>query len=54
MTSIPPTCLRVPFAITYASRTELLDEAEMRVNFGVSLDMDQFYALARAAAGSPN
>ena len=43
---------RVPFSITYASRTELIDESEVRGNFGISLDFDQLYALARSAAAT--
>lgn len=33
--------LRLPFPVSYASRTDLLDEDEIRSNFGVTLDFDQ-------------
>lgn len=43
----------LPLSITYASRTELVDEKEVRGNFGITVDTDKLVALAHlAAAGS--
>jgi hypothetical protein len=40
--------LRIPFSVSYASRTDLLDEDEIRGNFGLTLDFDQLQAAARS------
>jgi hypothetical protein len=37
----------VPFALTYATRTEEQDESDFRVNIGVDLDTDKMMALVR-------
>jgi len=39
--------LSLPFSVTYANRTEYLNEKEVRGNFGFSLDLDKLYALTR-------
>jgi len=37
--------LSLPFSFTYATRTELIDEKEVRGNFGLSFDLDKLYGL---------
>jgi len=50
--SIPVTTgVTLPLSVTYASRTDLIDEDEVRGNFGFSLDLDKLYALAHAFTG---
>jgi hypothetical protein len=38
----------LPLSISWANRTELLDETEIRGHFGFTLDTDKLFALARA------
>lgn len=40
---------RIPLSVTYASRTEEIDESEVRGNIGFTVDFDQLYALAGLA-----
>lgn len=37
----------IPFSITYANRTEFLDEKEVRGNFGLIIDTGKLFALTR-------
>lgn len=37
--------LSLPFSVTYANRTELVNEKEVRGNFGLSFDLDKLYGL---------
>ena len=47
--SIPITAgLRLPISVTYATRTELIDEEEIRGNFGLTVDFDVLQALSQA------
>ncbi len=39
--------ISLPFSFTYATRTELIDEKEVRGNFGLSFDLDKLYGLLR-------
>ncbi len=41
--------VNTPLSITYSSRTELIDEDEVRGNFGISFDLDKLFAASRAA-----
>lgn len=43
------TGVKLPISVTYASRTELIDEDEVRGNFGFTLDTDQLLAAAHVA-----
>ena len=50
--SIPVTTgVTLPLSVTYASRTDLIDEDAVRGIFGFSLDLDKLYALAHAFTG---
>ena len=40
----------IPFSISYANRTELLNEKEVRGHFGLAFDLDKLYALTRDIA----
>ncbi len=40
--------VNTPLSVTYSSRTELIDEDEVRGNFGFSLDLDKVFAASRA------
>lgn len=37
----------LPISMTYASRSEYIDEEEVRGNFGISIDTDKIYSLAK-------
>ncbi len=51
--SIPiSTGVELPISVTYASRTDLVDEDHVRGHFGLSLDLDKLYALGRALSGN--
>ena len=39
--------LSLPLSVTYANRTELIDESEVRGNFGITFDLDKLFALAQ-------
>jgi len=39
----------IPFSVTYSTRTELIDESDIRGNFGITLDLDKLYAAARSS-----
>lgn len=41
--------VNTPLSVTYSSRTELIDEDEVRGNFGISFDLDKLFAASRAA-----
>lgn len=38
--------VKIPLSITYATRTEFVDEKIVRANFGVTLDLDDLFASA--------
>jgi hypothetical protein len=40
----------IPFSISYANRTELLREKEVKGHFGLTFDLDKLYALTRDIA----
>jgi hypothetical protein len=40
----------IPFSISYANRTELLNEKEIKGHFGLTFDLDKLYALTRDIA----
>ncbi len=42
----------LPLSLTYASRTDLINQDHVRGNFGISLDLDKLYALSRALSGN--
>jgi hypothetical protein len=42
--------LSIPFSISYANRTELLNEKEVKGHFGLTFDLDKLYALTRDIA----
>lgn len=39
--------MSIPLSFTYANATELIKESHVRGNFGVTFDVDKFFALAR-------
>lgn len=41
----------LPISVTYATRSEYVDEDEVRGNFGVSVDTDKLWSLAKLATG---
>ncbi len=43
--------LSFPLSVSYASRTELIDEDEVRGHFGFTFDIDKFFAATRATLG---
>ncbi|UCC84456.1 MAG: hypothetical protein JSW46_05865, partial [Gemmatimonadota bacterium] len=46
--NIPVTAgLRLPISVTYATRTELIDEEEIRGNVGLTVDFDILQALSQ-------
>jgi hypothetical protein len=40
--------VRIPLSVTFANRTELIEEADVRANFGVTFDLDAFVAALKA------
>lgn len=38
----------LPLSVTYATRTELIEEEEVRGNFGITFDLDKLFALAHS------
>jgi len=36
--------LKIPFSLTFANRTELVREKEVRANFGFTFDLDTIFA----------
>ena len=40
--------MMLPLSMTYANRAELIDESEVRINFGFTIDTDKLFALAKA------
>ena len=38
------TGIKIPFSITFANRTELIREKEVRGNFGFTFDLDTLFA----------
>jgi len=44
---IPIKGFKIPLSLTYANRTELIKERELRGNIGFTVDFDPFYALLR-------
>lgn len=51
-TEIPvATGVTLPFSVSWANRSELIDESEVRAHFGFTLDTDKLFALAHLAAG---
>jgi hypothetical protein len=41
------TALTLPFSVSYANRTELIKEKEVKGHFGLTLDLDKLYAITR-------
>ncbi len=41
--------MALPISVTYASRTEFINEKEVRGNFGITFDLDHLFALGQAA-----
>jgi hypothetical protein len=39
--------LSLPFSVSYANRTELINEKEIKGHFGLSLDLDKLFAITR-------
>jgi len=39
--------LSLPFSVSYANRTELINEKEIKGHFGLTLDLDKLYAITR-------
>ena len=40
--------VRIPISVSVCNRTELIEEAQVRANFGVTFDLDAFVAAAKA------
>jgi hypothetical protein len=40
--------VRIPLSVTFANRTELIEEKDVRANFGVTFDLDAFVAALKA------
>jgi hypothetical protein len=40
--------VKIPLSVSVANRTELIDESDVRANFGVTFNLDAFIAAARA------
>ena len=40
--------MRIPLSVTFANRTELIEEKDVRANFGVTFDLDAFVAAVKA------
>lgn len=44
---------KIPLSVTFANRTELIKEKEVRVNFGFTFDLDAFASVVSSRLGKP-
>lgn len=45
--------LKIPLSFTFANRTELIKEREVRANFGITIDFDAFFARLKSFSPIP-